>query len=146
MRPWVLVERLRSNPRPLFVVDAAGALLSALLLGVVLVRFERVFGIPVPTLYLLAALPVLFAAVDLAVYLGLRGDLSRPLCLVATLNLGYCALSLALAVRHREVVTVWGWAYLLGEIAIVAALAAFEIGVARSVVRRARAGRGAPGM
>lgn len=132
-----VVTRFRSNPRRLFGVDAAGALLSALLLGVVLVRFEGVFGIPVPTLYLLAALPVLFALIDVAVYLGVRGDLSRPLRLIASLNLGYCALSLALASAHREVVTVWGWAYLLGEVAIVAALAVLELGVARGVARDA---------
>jgi hypothetical protein len=133
MIPVGLAERLRSHPKRLFAIDGAGALLSAFLLGVVLVRFQSVFGIPRSTLVLLAALPCLFALVDLWVVVGVRRGFDRWLRRIAVANLGYCGLSLGLAFAHREVITLWGWAYIVGEVGIVAALAVVELGVARRI-------------
>ena len=138
MMPRGVVERLRSNPRVLFVVDAVGATLSAVMLGVVLVRLEGVFGIPRPTLYLLAAFPCIFALYDLSVYAWVRRNLERPLERIAYLNVGYCVLSLGLALYHRDVITLWGWAYILAEVSLVVALAMIELGTARE--RRGRDG------
>ena len=57
-------NRIPGWPKVLFLVDGLGALLSAFLLGFVLVRLERVFGIPPDALYLLATVPCLFALYD----------------------------------------------------------------------------------
>lgn len=51
-----ILEWGNANPKKLFQIDGLGAILSAILLGIILVRFERFFGIPVSTLYFLASL------------------------------------------------------------------------------------------
>ena len=51
--------------RTLFLLDAAGACLSAALLGLLLPRFQTLIGLPVPQLYWLA-----LGACVLAVYSG----------------------------------------------------------------------------
>jgi len=63
----------------LFLLDAIGALVSALLLGVVLVKYQEIFGIPIPTLYVLAIIPCFFALIDLYSYSSLVKDKSKNL-------------------------------------------------------------------
>lgn len=122
---------MKVQPRTLLVIDGFGALLSAFLLGVVLVRFSSVFGMPINTLYLLAALPVGFAVYDFAV-LGLRlRPLSPWLRGIALANWGYCVLSIILLFQHAADLASWGWAYFVGELIIVASLAGLEWQVAR---------------
>ena len=62
------INKFTSTPKQLFILDGLGALLSAFLLGVVLVKLESVFGIPKNTLYFLAFLPCLFAIYDFYCY------------------------------------------------------------------------------
>ncbi|MGC6423012.1 MAG: hypothetical protein ACON47_03735 [Flavobacteriaceae bacterium] len=56
------------NPKRIFEIDGFGAILSAFLLGIVLVKLENLFGIPKPTLYVLASFPGLFAIYDFYSY------------------------------------------------------------------------------
>lgn len=122
------------TPNRLLLVDAAGATLSAFMLGVVLVSAQRLVGIPTTTLYLLAAIPILFAVFDLIGYrskspeLFLRG--------ISILNVLYCGLSLSLTVGHRDSVTVLGWLYIVVELSIVLALATTQWQTARKVLER----------
>ncbi len=121
-----MINRFASDPKKLFLLDALGAVLSAFLLGVVLVRFEHLFGIPVNTLYLLAAIPVFFACYDL---FSIRKEATRfgqLLKGIALMNLGYCILSLGFAFFHFSKITLLGWTYILIEIAIVASIALLE--------------------
>ena len=119
------------NPKNLFILDGFGALLSAFLLGVVLVQFESIFGIPRSTLYILAALPCLFVLYDV---LGYRSkNTSQYLQGIARLNIGYSMVSLAFAFYHAEVITLLGWGYLVSEIFIILSLARIEFAVARRI-------------
>jgi hypothetical protein len=110
----------------LFLIDGMGALLSAFLLGVVLVIFQPLFGIPVSTLYFLAALPCVFAAYDFYCYFGVKKGLGQSLKVIATANLLYCLLSLGFAFYHAESLTVLGWVYIVVEVLIVVTLALVE--------------------
>ncbi|MFK7787288.1 MAG: hypothetical protein AB8B56_19350 [Crocinitomicaceae bacterium] len=113
----------------LFLIDGIGALLSAFLLGVILVILQPLFGIPISTLYFLAALPCVFAAYDFYCYFGVKSKLGQSLKLIAIVNLLYCLLSLGFAFYHAELMTVLGWVYIVGEILIVATLAFVELKV-----------------
>ncbi len=115
------------SPKQLFIIDGAGALLSAFLLGIVLVRFESFFGIPEEVLFVLAIIPLFFAAFDLLCFLLASKKPSTFLKIIALANLSYCLLSLGLAWMHQGSLTVWGWVYLLLEVLIVASLAVFEL-------------------
>lgn len=125
------LEPFIQKPKLLFLIDGAGALLSALLLGVVLVRLESIFGIPPNILYVLAALPCIFAVYDLYCYLKVERQLSSFLKGIAIMNLAYCVLSLGLAYGHRETITSFGWGYILVEIVIVGVLAVIELRAAK---------------
>jgi hypothetical protein len=114
------------SSRTLFLLDGAGALLSAVLLGLVLPRFESFFGMPRETLYLLAAFPLIFAGFDLWAYFRPARHLQLMLRIIALLNLGYCGFSLAMVVRHYATLTGWGLAYFAGELLIVLTLAGIE--------------------
>lgn len=63
-----LIGKIELEPKQLFLIDGLGAILSAILLGLVLVRFERIFGIPSSTLYFLAIIPIFFAIYDFLSY------------------------------------------------------------------------------
>jgi hypothetical protein len=127
-----IIQRFESKPKNLFLIDGLGAILSAFLLGVVLVKLERFFGIPASTLYFLAILPIFFAIFDFYCFLNKIKNVGDSLKIIATLNLLYCFLSLGLAVYHIDTITSLGWAYLLIEVLIVASLAILELEVARS--------------
>ena len=126
-----ILEWGNANPKKLFQIDGLGAILSAILLGIILVRFERFFGIPVSTLYFLASLPIFFAIYDFYSYFRIDKNLGKYLKIIGITNLIYCFLSIGLAVFHREEITNLGWAYILIEILIVSSLAIIELGVAK---------------
>ena len=122
--------------RKLFLLDGFGAITSATLLGVVLVKLENVFGIPISTLYLLASLPCLFAIYDFYCYFKIERNLGKFLKRIAIINLLYCCLSIGLAFYHYQVITNFGWMYIIGEIGIVVVLSMVELKVAKGEVRK----------
>ena len=79
----MIVEKIlrwgSDNPKKLFLLDGLGAILSAILLGVVLVNQQALFGIPKPTLYFLASLPCLFAVYDFYCYLMILKPVNKIL-------------------------------------------------------------------
>lgn len=128
-----IIEKFRRNPNQLFVIDGTGAMLSAFLLGVLLVRFEQFFGIPSSMLYVLACLPVGFAVYD---YFGFQKDKEQSVKYlkgIAVMNLLYCGLSIGWAGYHQATLTKWGWSYIILEVIIVTALALLELRVASKV-------------
>lgn len=102
-------------------------MLSAFLLGVVLVELEGIFGIPRPTLYFLALLPCLFAMYDFYCYQKQEGNIGACLIGIAFLNITYCFLSLGLAIYHYHEISYLGWIYILLEIMVVLLLSMLEI-------------------
>ncbi len=130
------LEKIKANPKKLFLIDGLGAILSALLLGVVLVKFERIFGIPPPTLYILAALPLLYAIYDFSCYGKENLRIGIFLKGIAIMNLLYCCFSAAAALYHLHTITVFGWSYILLEISLVTILAIFELRSARRLMHR----------
>lgn len=123
-----------TKPKTLFLIDGLGAMLSAFLLGVVLVRFENFFGIPASTLYILAFIPILFAFYDAYQYLNISANSPTALKRIAIANLLYCSLSLAFAFYHADVLTIFGWAYIIVEILVVFLLAVYELKIAKRLV------------
>lgn len=125
-----IAERFTTNPKTLFLIDGVGAVVSAFMLGVVLVSLEPSFGIPASSLYFLATLPLCFAIYDLYCYRRVNSGLGSYLRGIAVVNLLYCCLSMGFALYHSETLTALAWACILTEILIVAVLAMFELRVA----------------
>lgn len=131
-----LIEKISLNPKKLFLIDAFGALLSSFLLGVVLVRFENIFGIPVPVLYFLAILPLAFAVYDFYCFTRVKENIGLFLKSIAYINIYYCFISLGLAFYHFKRITYLGWTYILIEVFIVIALANIEFRTANVSLKK----------
>lgn len=126
-----LIDKIYLNPKRLFLIDASGAIISAFLLGVVLVKLESIFGIPIPTLYFLALLPGAFALYDFYCFIRVKENIALFLKGIAYINLSYCCISFGLAIYHHKEITLLGWTYVLLEIFIVITLANFQFRTAK---------------
>jgi hypothetical protein len=132
----MLINRIilwgKQNPKAFFRIDGIGAIISAVLLGLVLVEFEVLLGIPKNTLYFLALLPCLFALYDFYCYVRIDKKTKLFLKGIALMNVLYCFLSIGLAFYHRNSVTHWGWVYIIVESIIVVSLAIVEFKIAKN--------------
>lgn len=116
-----------NNPKKLFLIDGCGAILSAIILGIIMPQFVTLFGIPKSTLYFLATLPCLFAIYDFYCYFKINKNFKKYIKAIAYVNIIYCCLSILLAIHHIQVITNLGWVYIIIEILIVFMLAMIEI-------------------
>lgn len=115
------------NPNRLFLIDSVGALLSTILLGFILVRFENIFGMPANALYLLSFIACIFFIYSLLCYL-IKIENWRPyLKIIAIANLLYCCLTLGLIIYLYQKLTIFGLLYFVLEIIIVIILSITEL-------------------
>ncbi len=117
-------------PRKLFLIDSLGALVSALMLGVVLVKLEPIFGVPSKTLYFLAAIACVFSIYSFLGFLGITKKWRPYMTIIATANLLYCCLTIGMVSYLHEQVSILGYLYFIGEILIISILAFIELKVA----------------
>jgi hypothetical protein len=114
------------------MVDFSGALISAFMLGIILVHWNSFFGIPVYALYVLAVIPCFFALYGLSVYAVESANAFAFLKNMSYLNLAYCIFSAGVAIFYASRIKAAGWIYLVVEILIVLFLARLERRVALS--------------
>jgi hypothetical protein len=113
--------------RKLFFIDATGAVVSAIALGMILPAFQSYIGLPVGTLYQLAVPAVLFALYSGSCFLR---NLQHPgpwLAGIGLLNLGYVFYTGYFLFQNQSQVQPLGWAYFIGELLIVITLATVEL-------------------
>lgn len=115
------------SPKQLFLIDSIGALVSAVMLGLVLTRFEPVFGMPAKVLYPLSLIACTFCIHSFLCFLGLIGNLNLHMKITAIANLLYCCLTLGLVVYLYQKLTVLGLIYFVLEIIVVAILSVIEL-------------------
>lgn len=107
-------------------------MLSAVLLGVVLVKLEHLIGMSVEILFRLAGAACLLCLYSLSCSL-LRPSNWRPFLKgIALANLSYCLVTSALLIKLSKTVRPLGWVYFSAELVIVIALGALELAVARN--------------
>jgi len=130
-----IVAFLQADPRRAFAIDGVGALVSAVALGLVLPSFAVELGTTRPALYVLAALPVVFALYDLACVLLRAPRWRAALRVIAAANAAYAPISIAVLIGDGVGLSALGYAYFAGEITIVLALALLQLRTA-SLTRR----------
>lgn len=121
------------NPRKLFLIDAAGAILSIFLLGYILVELVNFFGIPLQALNVLVIFPCLYLIFDLFCILRRQLNIRLGLSVIASLNLFYCVLAVGSAFYFHDELTIFGWLFVISDIVVVMAVSIFELMVARLV-------------
>ena len=110
----------------IFLIDAVGAVISAVMLGIVLPRLGPFIGMPSPILYALAAAPCCFAVYSFACHFMKPKRRQMFLRGIAALNLFYCIASLTLMIVFWQWLTVWGVIYFSLEKLVVLILVFFE--------------------
>lgn len=120
----------RIPPRRIFLIDGVGALVSALMLGIVLIQIQSLIGMPSDTLRYLALTAGGFAVYSCVCYIRFPRNWPIFLRVIAVVNLLYCCATAALVVVHVEMLTAWGIAYFVGEILLVVGLALLELKIA----------------
>jgi hypothetical protein len=121
------------NPKKLFLIDSIGALLSAILLGLVLARFENIFGMPPKTLYALSFIACIFSIYSFLCFSGKIENWRPYLKIIAIANLLYCLLTIGLIIYFYQKLTVLGLIYFVLEIIIITILAMIELKTAANL-------------
>lgn len=128
-----VIESGIKNPRRLFLIDGVGAVISVILLGIVLVEFEQIFGIPRQILYFLAIFPCIYAIYDFFCLAKEPIRIGAFLKAIAVMNLCYSFLSVGLAIYRYGDLTIFGWIFIVLENLTVVTLAYVEYKVAKKL-------------
>ncbi len=128
------INQMILNPKKLFLIDSLGALLSAFLLGAVLVRFESAFGMPRKALNLLSIIACIFSIYSFMSYLLIKENWKPYLKIIAYANLIYCCLTIGFTLYFNSELTNWGLIYFLSEVAVIITLAIIEFKSASKLI------------
>lgn len=134
----VLTTRLARTPQTVFLIDGVGALVTALLVGLVLPSLGEHIGMPGPVLRTLALTAAVFAAYSLTCAATRPTRWPGYLRGIALANAAYGLVTAALLIRFSAALHVLDWLYFVGEILVLWALATLELRVARAASTDAR--------
>lgn len=127
-----LINFFQDNPRQLFLMDAVGATLTAVLLGGVLTQLEHLLGMPKDILYKLSLVACFFAVYSF-VCSRLIGRNWKPfLFVIISANLLYCFVTATCVYFSFDSLSGLGIIYFVLEMLVIIALVSIEIKVARA--------------
>ncbi|NNF32476.1 MAG: hypothetical protein HKN68_00095 [Saprospiraceae bacterium] len=114
----------------LFLFDGIGAIVSALLLGIVLVQFNRYIGMPSNVLYMLASVAVVLSMYSITCYIKRVKNWKTCLKGISILNLLYCMLTAMMVYYNWDQIKTLGVTYFTIEIILIIGIAVFELRIA----------------
>ncbi|RAJ06776.1 hypothetical protein LX64_01903 [Chitinophaga skermanii] len=129
-----IIQTFVQQPRKLFILDAIGALLTAVLLVLFGMYFHRFIGLPVHILQGLS-----LVAIAICIYSGicsicLRDHWRGFIKAMIIGNLAYCGLTAWIVAYYIGDLTGWGLVYFMGEIGVIGMLVWLEVRVMREVI------------
>ncbi|MNQ78604.1 hypothetical protein D3C85_935230 [compost metagenome] len=116
-----------AEPKNIFLIDAFGAILTAFLLFFVLRTFNTFFGLSKTTLEYLSFLALIFSIYSFFCFFLLNNNWKSYLKIICIANVLYCLLTFAIILYYYQSISVFGIAYFLGEILVIAGLVFLEI-------------------
>jgi hypothetical protein len=126
------------NEHTVFLWDGVGALLSALLLGLVLPAIHPLIGMPVPILSLLSALALLYAVYDFSCLRWVDKHDPKWLGVVIFANLFHVIVTVIYLWIYASEIKPLGFTYFVGEILVVLVIVFYELKIVRSLVDAVR--------
>ena len=114
------------SPNLLFLIDGIGALISAFMLGGVLVYFQSFIGMPTKILHILAILPIFYSIFSFWNFRRKPKKWKLFLKGIAVANIFYCCLTSAILVVCAQKITALGCIYFITEILIILLLVTLE--------------------
>ena len=125
----IMTNKLAASPKRVFLVDGLGALLTALLLGVVLARFEALFGMPKTTLYFLSPIAFFYSIYSFCCCFFNFNNWRPYLKTIIIANALYFVLTIGLLFYFYKQLTIVGLVYFLLELMVMCFLIFLEFKV-----------------
>jgi hypothetical protein len=132
----LIITKLISKPKNIFILDSIGAFLTASLLGFVVVKFQDAFGMPQTILYFLSALALVFAIYSLCCYYSVTTKWRLYLYLIMIANILYCSLTTGLIIYYFHKLTLIGLIYFILEISIIVGLVFLEEKILKKLINK----------
>ncbi|TPN88026.1 hypothetical protein [Aquimarina algicola] len=120
------LNTFRTHPRRIFLVDALGALLSAILLFGVLAQFEHYFGMPRKVLYILSVLAFCLFGYSISCYQFIKTNRKPFLKVIIACNIVYSLISIGLIVEYFDKITELGFIYFVLELIVIGVIVFVE--------------------
>jgi drug/metabolite transporter (DMT)-like permease len=127
MKILAQLDKLSNNAKVVFLLDAIGALLSALFIFIILTYFENQIGIPAKTLIFLFIIAIVLSIFSFCCYLIQNNNLKQNLKVISTANIIYCILTIITLFAYRQVITKLGLVYFIVEIFIIILIVKLEL-------------------
>jgi hypothetical protein len=122
-----ILNKLKNNPKKIFLLDALGAFLTASLLSFILAPKEDVFGMPSKTVYILSIIALCFFIYSFSCYKFIKTNWKPFLKLIIKLNSTYIIISVGLLFKHFNQLTFLGFTYFILEIIVIFIIVYLEI-------------------
>ncbi|WP_166921849.1 hypothetical protein [Flavobacterium poyangense] len=126
------IEKIRSNPKTIFLIDGSGALLTATLLLFVLRPFDFYFGMPTEILTVLSVTAFFFAFYSFFCFIQPKPNLQKLLKPIILANSIYCITTLGLVFFFINRLTALGILYFIGELLIICGLIYVELKILKT--------------
>ncbi|MGB1041253.1 MAG: hypothetical protein ACPGVD_10295 [Flavobacteriales bacterium] len=118
---------MKLTAKKIFLIDAIGASISAVLLRYVLPFFQEYIGMPTDILISLSMLATILMSFSFLNYFDNKKELKLFLIVIAVGNFIYCLISLYYMIVYFTELTILGLSYFAVEKVIVLTLAFIEI-------------------
>ena len=127
MNLFAQLDKLSNNAKVVFLIDAIGALLSALFIFIILNYFENQIGLPAKTLIFLIIIAIVLSIFSFCCYLFQNNNLKQNLKVISRANILYCILTIFTLFAYRQVITKLGLLYFIFEIFIIFLIVKVEL-------------------
>lgn len=121
------------NEKNIFLLDAIGAMLSAVFTGVILPNYSDLIGLRKELLYGLAFLPVVYAIYSFSCFQFVKTIKPMMIIYIISANLLYCAISLSLILFCKDLTSIGNYLLLL-EIFVVIVVVKIELNVLKKIL------------
>lgn len=127
MNLFAQLDKLSNNAKVVFLIDAIGALFSALFIFIILNYFENQIGLPAKTLIFLIIIAIVLSIFSFCCYLFQNNNLKQNLKVISRANILYCILTIFTLFAYRQVITKLGLLYFIFEIFIIFIIVKVEL-------------------
>lgn len=122
-----------NSPNRIFLLDALGALLTALLLFGILAQLEQYFGVPRKIVYLLAVIAFGISIYSFLCYRYVKLNSKPWLRLLIILNSLYVLISVGMLIQFSPSIRYLGWLYFTLELVVIGFIIRMEYKVQASL-------------
>jgi hypothetical protein len=122
------------NSLKIFIIDASGAFLSAILLYLIYL-FDHYFGMPKSIVVIFISIALTLFLYSTAVYIFSPQKWKTYLKALAGVNICYCLFTIFHVLLYFEKLTIYGKLYFIGEVLVIIILSCYELKIATNSIK-----------